>query len=65
MKTILSIIGIIGSVMIMTWAWNSGLNESERLECLKWRKEAVEYPLWHSTEWQREQCRVHGLQLPK
>jgi len=65
MKTILSIIAIAGSVVLFVWVASIGLNKQEATECLKWQAEAVEYPLWYSTAWQREQCEVHGLPLLK
>ena len=42
-----------------------GFTASERAECLEWQAQSAEYPAWFSTSWQRDQCKAHGLDLPR
>lgn len=63
---------VVGSIVIISvvcvsffLAVNKGLGNSERIECEKWQKQADEFPGWYSLDWQREQCKAHGITLPK
>jgi len=58
-------IAIIGSSIFFTWILSMVLSKNEIVECNKWLAESREYPLWYSTDWQREQCKAHGLELPE
>ena len=42
-----------------------GINKGERIECEEWQEWAEEYPAYQSTEWQRQQCKHHGLPLER
>ena len=58
-------IAIIGSSIFFTWILSMVLSKNEIVECNKWLAESREYPLWDATDWQREQCKAHGLELPE
>jgi hypothetical protein len=62
------IMAVVFSVIVFAafvMALDAGIDKSEKAECLKWRQEASEFPLWYSADWQREQCKAQGLPLPK
>lgn len=42
---------------------NYGVNKHEINECLKWKEEAEKYPDYWLTDYQREQCEYHGIEL--
>lgn len=62
---IFGIVAVIALLAVLFFSLKVGLEKTERNECLKWRQEAREYPLWYSTQWQREQCLHYNLPLPK
>ena len=35
----------------------------ETNECLRWQKEALEYPNYYLTPWQEEQCKARGVEI--
>jgi hypothetical protein len=38
-----------------------GFRENARVECLQWKEQETEYPLFYSTDWQKEQCAEYGI----
>ena len=46
-------------------AIGASLSRGEQAECLKWQKQAQDYPLYYSAKWQIEQCKAHGIELPR
>ena len=55
----LIVIFSIGFVGMMVY----GFNKAERYECLKWQKEAKEYPGYYLTHWQKGQCDARGIEI--
>ena len=62
---ILSILGSAILTVLFFWALWAGMNKTEKMECIKWKEWAKDYPLYQSADWQLEQCEHHGLPLPK
>jgi hypothetical protein len=56
------IILIFVSVLIAT---SEGLKRHEKVECLEWQRQAEEYPLFWSADWQKEQCLNYSIILEK
>jgi len=56
---------IVGAIVFFTWILSIGWSKNEVVECHKWLAESREFSLWYSTNWQREQCKAHGLELPE
>lgn len=44
---------------------NIGLRKQEQVECLKWKEQSEEYPLFYVLPWQREQCEYHSIFFDK
>ena len=40
-----------------------GIQKSEVEECLKWQKEAKQYPNYYLTQWQYEQCQFYHIAI--
>lgn len=40
---------------------SSGLKKQEVVDCLKWQKEATEYPSYFLKQWQSDQCTAHDI----
>lgn len=47
------------------WILITGLYNNEVVECLKWQTQEANYPLFYSTQWQKEQCHEHNIELTK
>ena len=59
----LKIIASLGAILLIGFMLNDSLNETEKIECHKWNKEAREYPAYYFTDWQVGQCNAHGIEL--
>lgn len=60
------IVAVIGIAMFGIGIWVGGwigFNKHERVECLKWEKEAKEYPQYYILEWQNEQCSKYDIKI--
>jgi len=64
MKNILQAVAIIAALALFTLV-AIGWSKNEVIECQKWLAESREFPLWYSMDWQQEQCKAHGLELPE
>lgn len=42
-------------------AISSGIEKSERAECIRWQREAHQYDNYYLTPWQYAQCYHHGI----
>lgn len=62
-ENILALIGLVILGAVIFAAFLIGLNKAEKLECLKWQKEAGEYPDYFLTDWQKEQCEHRGIEI--
>ncbi len=65
MKNYLLTLAVLTLAVLFLWALSIGIDRSERTECLKWQRQAKDYPLYQSATWQLEQCEYHGLPLLK
>jgi len=65
LEKILAIIFVLFILAGVVYAAKIGMDGSEKSECLKWKEEAEQFPLWYSTDWQRAQCEHWGLPLPR
>ena len=53
----LFILFILSALMLM------GFKKEEEVSCLKWKTQASEYPGFFLTQWQKEQCDAHGIEI--
>lgn len=55
---------IIGTVLGFVKAISIGFSRGEQYECRKWAKQAEVYrPQFYLTEWQKNQCDYHGIEI--
>lgn len=64
-QKLFAILFFIAIAVAFFFALKMGVDRSEQAECIQWREQAAEYPLWYSTQWQREQCEHWKLPLPR
>jgi len=59
------IFGIIFLLIIVLFSFAAvvGIQKTEVEECLKWQKEAKQYPNYYLTQWQYEQCQYHHIDI--
>ncbi len=62
-ENILTFLVLAAIIVAMFIALFVGVGKSEKLECLKWQKEAEEYPDFFLTEWQKKQCEHHKVEI--
>lgn len=55
---------VIGAVALFIWGLAVGWDKNEIVECNRWLDESSQFVGWYSTNWQREQCKAHGITLP-
>lgn len=60
---IITAILIVGLIAITALAIPRAVRITETNECLKWQKEALEYPNYYLTPWQEEQCKARGVEI--
>lgn len=60
MKNIIIFVIILAIIVPLT-LW--GANNSEKVECIQWQKQAMEYPSFFATTWQVEQCNAHNINI--
>jgi len=65
MRTLLHAAGIAVLLGAVLYVLAVAVDKEELAECAKWQEQAREYVGWYSTNWQREQCRAHGIELPE
>jgi len=53
----LFILFVLSALMLM------GMKNEEKVSCHKWQTQATEYPGFYLTQWQKEQCDAHGIQI--
>lgn len=51
------ILFVLAALMLM------GVKNEEKVSCHKWQTQATEYPDFYLTEWQKEQCDAHGIEI--
>jgi hypothetical protein len=37
------------------------IDKQESIDCLKWQKEATQYPSYFLKQWQSDQCKAHDI----
>lgn len=42
-----------------------GLSKEEGVECRQWLSDSKLYANWFASDWQIQQCELHGITLPK
>jgi hypothetical protein len=63
MKTIAITIITIATIAAFSWALLTGIERSEKAECLQWQKEAKQFAGYYLTKWQAEQCMAHNIKV--
>jgi Tfp pilus assembly protein PilO len=63
MKNIAIIIISVLAVVAFGWAFNTGMEKSEKAECIQWQKEATQLKDYYITEWQYEQCSAQNINI--
>ena len=48
-------------VVVFVVALSICIPKQEKVECFTWQNQAEKYPNYYITNWQNEQCRVHGI----
>ncbi len=57
--------GIVISVLLgaAIYLIADGVSRNETVECIKWQKQAKEYPAFYLAQWQSDQCKAHGISV--
>ena len=63
MRTLITLILILGIAFCITIALDAGLKKYEKTECLEWQEQSQEYSGWYATDWQKEQCKQFDIEL--
>jgi len=63
MEKVFILVAFSAFIAILILSLTYGLNKSEKLECLKWQKQATEIVGFYLTEAEAEQCRHHNIEI--
>lgn len=50
-------------ILGLLWIFKIGIEKNEKVECAQWKEQSEEYPLYYTTDWQKEQCKQFGLEF--
>jgi len=53
---------LVAVVLLFVVSWFA-IEKHEKLECLKWQREARIYTNYYFTDWQIQQCQHYGVEL--
>ena len=57
------VILILITLALCIWATNQAIKAHEEMECVQWEEDSSKYPNWYSTNWQKAQCEIYGINL--
>lgn len=63
MKKIFLFAGLLFAGIAFGYIVSGSLNESEKIECLKWQREAGQYHGYYLLAWQKAQCDHRGITI--
>lgn len=53
----------IGILALLLWAFVTGIERYERVECEKWKAQDALYPSFYTAGWQVEQCERYDIAI--
>lgn len=63
MSNIVGGVCVILGVVLFVFLLNIDMSRAEVVDCLKWQKEAQEYPNYYLLQWQAMQCEAHDISI--
>lgn len=63
MKATGIVLAITAGTAALAFLLNVGFNRSEIVECNQWAEQAHEYAGFYLTQWQKDQCDAHGIDI--
>lgn len=51
----------IGFLNVLIWGADKAMQGQEKYECNQWSRDALEYPGFYQTDWQKEQCARYDI----
>lgn len=63
MKKLLLILFILLLSLVVLFIINIGVERQEKMECLKWKEEALMFPDYYLENWQIDQCDPYQIKI--